>query len=109
MSEILNGRREPSIETLGKLAAALGVPLWACFVTERQAALLADQASHDAIFDRRQAIAEEVRDLVAQALSPIAEKLTEAAVAKVAGAQADPAPAPPVVVAPTKRGRRRAS
>lgn len=103
MSEILSAKREPSLDTLQKIATAFNVPLWMMFVTERQAAVLRDQQTNDELLARRTTLQEEVRQLVAEALVPVAERLTEAAVAKLT-----PAPEPPAVETPRKPRRKTA-
>lgn len=84
LSEILNGKREPSIDTLTKLATAFEVPLWAFFVSERQSSLLLDQQANDAVMQRRNTIKDEIGQMVAELLQPVAQKLTDAAMAKLA-------------------------
>lgn len=69
LSEALNGRR-PRMDTMEKIAAAFGVPLWALFVDERQAALLNKQEEADTDVARVASLADRVATLVMEKFAP---------------------------------------
>lgn len=79
LSEALNSR-SPRMDTLEKVATALGVPLWALFVDERQYALLMQQQSADDSLRREQDISARVEQLVVERLSAMIKQATSDAI-----------------------------
>src|SRR5690349_22356836 len=53
LSEALNERTSPRLETLEAIAKALGVPMWRLFVDDRQAVLLEQQQAADVATTRQ--------------------------------------------------------
>ena len=56
LSSTLLGRTSPRLDTLEKLASALGVPLWRFFVTDDQASRLAEKSTAEHVAEMAQAI-----------------------------------------------------
>ncbi len=79
LSEALNSR-SPRMDTLEKVAAALGVPLWALFVDERQFALLMQQRTADDSLAREQDISARVEAQVIERLSAMIKQATTEAI-----------------------------
>lgn len=108
LSEALNEKTSPRLETLEAVACALGVPVWRLFVDERQAMLLEQQEAADHATSRQADIAARVEQRI---MSRLAELVREETAAEMATPTPRPAtvvaPAPPIHAVTKKTGKRR--
>jgi transcriptional regulator with XRE-family HTH domain len=76
LSDAVNGKTSPRLETLVAMATALGVPLWRFFVDERQADLLARQVVTDEALTKESEIATRVQQAVMGKLAELVKEAT---------------------------------
>lgn len=103
LSDAMKVNGKPRMDTLQNVAAALGVPLWALYCSEREyAAFTAANEQTAAALNAQQSAEEMRRELLAE-LAPI----VDAAVAKLRGTpQPAPVPQPEMHVVKTARKKR---
>jgi transcriptional regulator with XRE-family HTH domain len=109
LSDALNGKTSPRLETLEAVAAALGVPFWRLFVDDRQADLLLRQDASDKAMANESEIAARIEQRV---MVKLAHHVKEATREEVSGQPlAEPAkplaePARPRLAATGSRKKR---
>lgn len=104
LSDAMKVNGKPRMDTLQNVAAALGVPLWALYCSEREYAAFSHANEQTAAALTAQQSADEMRRELLAELAPI----VDAAVAKLRGAAEPVAKPEPSIRAVEKKPRKRA-
>jgi transcriptional regulator with XRE-family HTH domain len=102
LSDIMRGKREPAIETLGKLAAALEVPVFFMLMTEAQQQAFgrgAEQRQHES---REAEVKQEMREFFMSRIDGVLDQIQSEFIGKAPAGTEAPAEEP-AQDAPRKR------